>query len=54
MDLPYTYWEAAEGGYIGYWNCYPDYWTQGETEDELKEMLLSLYQDIAAFTSPAD
>jgi hypothetical protein len=25
---------------------YPDYWTQGETEDELKENLLDLYKDL--------
>jgi hypothetical protein len=49
MDLSYTYWEAREGGYIGYLNQYPDYWTQGDTIDELKKMLVSLYGDIMQF-----
>ena len=46
MNLTYTYWEAQEGGYIGYFNQYPDYWTQGESVEELEKMLLSLYEDI--------
>ena len=25
MAIPYTYWPAKEGGFIGYWNDYPDY-----------------------------
>ena len=40
--LGYTYWPAEEGGYIGYWNDYPDHLTEGETIEELKEMLLDL------------
>jgi predicted RNase H-like HicB family nuclease len=46
IELPYTYWEADEGGYLGYINQYPEYWTQGETVKELEEMLVSLYEDI--------
>ena len=49
MELSYTYWEAQEGGYIGYLNQYPDYWTQGDSVDELGEMLASLYDDIKQF-----
>ncbi|GMO50871.1 MAG: hypothetical protein Pg6C_15100 [Treponemataceae bacterium] len=49
MELRYTYWEAAEGGYIGFINQFPDYWTQGETQEELETMLKSLYEDIQAF-----
>ncbi|MDR2922175.1 MAG: type II toxin-antitoxin system HicB family antitoxin [Treponema sp.] len=49
MNLSYTYWEAKEGGYIGYLNQYPDYWTQGDSIDELKKMLGSLYNDIMQF-----
>ena len=45
----YTYWEVKEGGYIGYLNQYPDYWTQGETITELETMLSSLYSDIVQF-----
>jgi len=49
MELSYTYWEAREGGYIGYLNQYPDYWTQGDSVEELEEMLASLYSDIKQF-----
>ena len=49
MQLSYTYWEANEGGYIGYLNQYPDYWTQGENIEELEKMLVSLYRDIIQF-----
>ena len=49
MRLSYTYWEAKEGGYIGYLNQYPDYWTQGDSTEELEEMLASLYGDIMQF-----
>ena len=49
MQLSYTYWEAKEGGYIGYLNQYPDYWTQGDSIEELEQMLVSLYGDIIQF-----
>ena len=49
MELSYTFWEAEEGGFIGFINQLPDYWTQGETIDELEKMLASLYADMAAF-----
>lgn len=44
--LQFTYWEASEGGYLGYLNNFPEQWTQGETFEELKEMLASLYSDL--------
>ena len=49
MQLSYTYWEAEEGGYIGYLNQYPDYWTQGDSIKELEKMLISLYGDVTQF-----
>jgi hypothetical protein len=49
MNLTYTYWEAKEGGYIGYLNQYPDYWTQTDSIEELEKMLASLYSDIMQF-----
>jgi predicted RNase H-like HicB family nuclease len=49
MELSYTYWEAEEGGYIGFINQNPDYWTQGETQEELESMLKSLYKDLLEF-----
>ncbi|GMO55825.1 MAG: hypothetical protein Ta2C_11070 [Candidatus Endomicrobiellum trichonymphae] len=50
MELSYTYWEAKEGGFIGFINQNPDYWTEGETLEELEAMLKSLYQDLNEFT----
>jgi predicted RNase H-like HicB family nuclease len=49
MNLSYTYWGAKEGGYIGFLNQYPDYWTQGDSVEELEKMLASLYSDIIKF-----
>ena len=42
MSLSYTYWPAKEGGFIGYWNDYPDYFTEGETLQDLEYMLRDL------------
>jgi hypothetical protein len=49
MQLSFTYWEAKEGGLIGFLNQYPDYWTQGDSLVELEKMLVSLYDDISQF-----
>ncbi len=46
MEIPYTYWQSPDGMWLGYMNDYPDYWTQGHTLDELKQMLVSLRNDI--------
>jgi predicted RNase H-like HicB family nuclease len=43
--VKYTYWEE-DGAWIGYLQEYPDYPTQGETLDDLKEHLRDLYLDI--------
>ena len=32
--------------WVGYWRDFPDYWTQGETPEELEDMLKSLWVDI--------
>jgi predicted RNase H-like HicB family nuclease len=42
-----AYWEE-DGSWLGYLQDYPDYRTQGETLDDLKEHLKDLYQDITA------
>jgi predicted RNase H-like HicB family nuclease len=41
----YTYWQDEEM-WIGYLEVFPDYWTQGESEAELKENLADLFQDL--------
>ena len=48
MQIPYTYFPAKEGGFIGYWNDYPDYLTEADTLPELRRMLRSLRDDIVA------
>jgi predicted RNase H-like HicB family nuclease len=41
-----VYWED-DGTWLGYLQDYPDYQTQGETLDELKEHLRDIYADIS-------
>ncbi|MDR0643898.1 MAG: type II toxin-antitoxin system HicB family antitoxin [Treponema sp.] len=44
MELNYTYFKSESGMYVGYFDDFPQYVTQGYTFDELKEMLLDVYQ----------
>ena len=37
MELEYIYFEAAEGGYIGYFTNFPQHVTQSETIEELEK-----------------
>ena len=48
-------WEQ-DGGWLGYLQEYPDYWTQGDTLDELKEHLKDIYRDLtsARFVSESE
>ena len=41
--MKYTYWQDKDM-WLGYLNEYPDYMTQGETIDELKENIIDVYQ----------
>ncbi len=41
----FTYWQEDDM-WLGYLEEYPDYWTQGETEAELRENLLDIYKDL--------
>ena len=43
----YTYWQD-ETIWLGYLDEYPDYWTQGESEAELRENLLDIYRDLSS------
>lgn len=45
--IKFVRWEE-EGGWLGYLVDYPDYWTQGETLDDLKEHLKDLYLDLTS------
>ena len=51
MKKRYVYWQDDDM-WLGYLEEYPDYWTQGETEEELKENLLDIYQELTGGTIP--
>jgi predicted RNase H-like HicB family nuclease len=44
MKARVTYWQEADGKYLGYLNDYPDHWTQGEDLNDLREHLRDLYK----------
>jgi predicted RNase H-like HicB family nuclease len=39
-------WQHA-GAWLGYLQEYPDYWTQGDTLEELRENLKDLYSELS-------
>ena len=45
QTVKFVYWEE-DGTWIGYLQDYPDYWTQGETLDDLREHLRDIYDDV--------
>lgn len=49
--VQYVYWQH-EDTWIGYLREFPDYWTQGESPDELSENLKDLYQDLTSGSIP--
>lgn len=46
-----VYWQDGDA-WLGYLQDYPDYQTQGETLDDLKEHLRELYADITSGQIP--
>ena len=51
MKIEYTSWKD-NAFFIGFINQYPDYETQGETLEEIKENLRDLWQDLTADMIP--
>lgn len=51
MKKKYIYWQDNDM-WLGYLEEYPDYWTQGETEEELRNNLLDIYNELAGGTIP--
>ena len=49
--VKYVYWEE-DGSWLRYLQDYPDYWTQGDTLEDLKEHLRDLYQDLSSGQLP--
>jgi hypothetical protein len=47
QTIKFIFWEE-DGAWLGYLQDYPDYWTQGETLDDLKEHLRDLYRDVTS------
>lgn len=48
----FVYWEE-DGAWLGYLHEYPDYWTQGESLDDLKDHLRTLSIDLTSGDLPA-
>ena len=44
--VKYVHWQE-DGYWLGYLEDYPDYWTQGESRDDLQEHLQDLYDDLS-------
>ena len=47
----FVYWQD-EGVWLGYLKEYPDYWTQGENLDELRENLKDIFNELITGTIP--
>ncbi len=51
QTVKFVHWQESDA-WIGYLLDYPDYWTQGDTLEDLKEHLLDLYRDLTDGTLP--
>lgn len=51
QTLRFVHWEE-DGACLGYLVDYPDYWTQGENIEDLKEHLKDLHRDLASGEIP--
>lgn len=45
QTINYMHWQE-DGSWLGYLLDYPDYWTQGDTLEELLDHLRDLYADL--------
>jgi predicted RNase H-like HicB family nuclease len=46
-SVKFIHWQDGDA-FLGYLLDYPDYWTQGESLEELKEQLADLYRDLTS------
>jgi hypothetical protein len=51
QTVKFVYWKSNQF-WLGYIQDYPDYWTQGETLEDLKEHLRDLYLDLTSGELP--
>jgi predicted RNase H-like HicB family nuclease len=49
--LKFVHWQDGDH-WLGYLQDYPDYWTQGESFDDLKDHLKDLYEDLTSGQIP--
>jgi len=49
--INFLYWQEDDE-FIGYLVDYPDYWTQGQTIEDLKDHLRDLYNDLSSEELP--
>ena len=47
-----VYWQENDGFWLGHLEAYPDYMTQGETLDELKDNLRDILKDLESRAIP--
>ena len=47
----YIYWQD-KGQWLGFLHDYPDYWTQGESLEDLQSNLRDLYNDLTSGEIP--
>ena len=47
QKVSYVYWQSGEF-WLGYLREFPDYWTQGESIEDLEEHLRDLYEDLTS------
>ena len=46
-SIKFIYWQDT-GQWLGYLQDYPDYWTQGESIEDLQDHLRDLYRDLTS------
>jgi hypothetical protein len=51
QTVKFVYWQEGEH-WLGYFRDSPDYWTQAESLDDLKDHLADLYQDLTGGELP--
>ena len=51
QTVKYVHWKDGEF-WLGYLQDFPDYWTQGESLEDLKEHLADLYHDLSSGELP--
>jgi hypothetical protein len=51
QNVKFIYWQDGDA-WLGYLQDYPDYWTQGESYEDLQEHLKDLYRDVTSGDLP--